>query len=262
VNEPENKSVLDVLAMRERRLDGALAREANAIDKLTEFCIADKSASHAQSVAAAAAFSPPSGVGAATTTTTTVPSTTSCASNKKIMKRKLPEPVDGWKDQSGKTHRVHHDHSVYHKTFSGIFWQIMDIVHEQSSNGSGEPTPEVLLARLVPLKEMETKGETFTVKELLEMGLNCVHEAAHSSLYVKHVYNGAVAETFWGDDLFGADMTIPVEERMDNAVKRVQKLTTAPKEAVGQSGRGGSSLGKRGGGRRGRSSNYNGGRQQ
>jgi hypothetical protein len=43
-----------------------------------------------------------------------------------------------------------------------------------------------MLARLVPLKDMETKWETYTVKELLEMGMNCVHEAAHS-LYVKHV---------------------------------------------------------------------------
>jgi hypothetical protein len=54
-----------------------------------------------------------------------------------------------------------------------------------------------MLARLVPLKDMKTKWETYTVKELLEIGLNCVHEAAHS-LYVKHVFNGAVAETFFG----------------------------------------------------------------
>ncbi len=94
MNEPENKPVLDVLAMRERRLDVNLAREANAIEKLIEFCVADKSASHAQSVAAAVALSPPSGVGGATTTTT-VPSTTLGSSVKKIMKRKLPEPVDG-----------------------------------------------------------------------------------------------------------------------------------------------------------------------
>ncbi len=69
------------------------------------------------------------------------------------------------------------------------------------------------------------------------MGLNCVHEAAHS-VYVKHVYNGTVAETFLGDKLFGADRTIPVEDRVDSAVKRVQKLTTATKAAVGQTGRG------------------------
>ena len=99
------------------------------------------------------------------------------------MKRKLPEPNDGWKYHSGKTHRVHHDNMQYHKTRSGILWQIMDIVHEQSSTGSGEPTPDVMLPRLVPFKEMEEKWETFTVKELLEMGLNCVHDATHS-LYI------------------------------------------------------------------------------
>ena len=137
----------------------------------------------------------------------------------------------------------------------------MDIVHEQSSNGSGEPTLGVLLARLVLLKEMEAKWETFTVKELLEMGLNCVHEAAHS-LYVKHVYNGAVAEKFLWDALFGTDRTIAVEERVDSAVKRVQKLTAAAKATVRESGRGGSSSGRRGGGRRGGFSNYNEGRQE
>jgi hypothetical protein len=62
--------------------------------------------------------------------------------------------------------------------------------------------------------------------------VNCVYEAAHS-LYIKHVYNGAVARTFLGDALFGADITIPVEERVDNAVKRVQKLTTTAKAAMG-----------------------------
>ena len=107
----------------------------------------------------------------------------------------------------------------YHKTLSGISWQIMDIVHEQARNGSGDPTPDVLLARLVPFKEMDEKWETFTMKKLLEMGLNNVHEAAHS-LYIKLVYNGAVAETFIGDELFGADKTIPVEERVDSAVKK------------------------------------------
>jgi hypothetical protein len=136
----------------------------------------------------------------------------------------------------------------------------MDIVHEQFSNGSGEPTPDVMLARLVPLKDMEAKWETYTVKELLEMELNCVHEAAYS-LYVKYVYNGAVAETFSGDALFGADRTIPVEERVDIAIKRVQILTTAAKASEGQSSRGGSTPGRRGGDRRSGFSNYNGGRQ-
>ncbi len=56
-----------------------------------------------------------------------------------------------------------------------------------------------------------------------------------------YVYNGTVAETFLGDNLFGADRTIPIEDRVDNAVKRVQKLSAATKATVGKTGRGGSS---------------------
>ena len=97
---------------------------------------------------------------------------------------------------------------------------------------------------------MEEKWDAFSVKELLEMGLNNVHEAAHS-LYIKHVYNGAVADTFLGDDLLGRDRTILVEERVDIVVKRVQKLTASSKATLGQSARGGITSGKRGGGRRG-----------
>ncbi len=41
-----------------------------------------------------------------------------------------------------------------------------------------------------------------------------MHELAHS-VYHKHVYNGTVTETFFGDNLFGAARTIPIEERVD-----------------------------------------------
>ena len=151
----------------------------------------------------------------------------------------------------------------YHKTLLIILWQITDIVHEQTNNGYAEPTPDIMLARLiVPFKETDEKWETFTFKELLEMGLNCVNETTRS-LYIKHVYNGADAKTFLGDALFGADRTIPIEERLDNVAKRVQKLTTSAKAAVGQSGRGGSTFGRRVGGRRdGFSNSYSGGKRQ
>ena len=89
------------------------------------------------------------------------------------------------------------------------------------------------------------------------MGLKCVHEAAHS-LYIKYVYNGTVADTFLGDDVFGADRIISVEKRVDNTVKRVRKLTETAKRTVGQSGRGGITSGKRGGSNK----NYSGGKQQ
>ncbi len=62
-----------------------------------------------------------------------------------------------------------------------------------------------------------------------------------------------------GDELFGADRTIPIEDRVDNAAKRVQKLSTSAKAAVGQTCRG--LHPKRGREIRRMGSIYNGGRQ-
>jgi len=56
------------------------------------------------------------------------------------------------------------------------------------------------------------------------MGLNYIHEFSHAD-YLKHVYNATVAAFILGDELFGADMTIPIEDRTDTAIKRVHKLS-------------------------------------
>ena len=93
------------------------------------------------------------------------------------------------------------------------------------------------------------------------MGLSHIHKATHS-LYLKHVYNGTVADTFWGNELFRANMTIHIKAKVDNEVKRVHKLSTESKATVGYPCRGGSSAKKRGGARRRGGNNYNEGRQQ
>jgi len=111
ITAPENKSVLDILAMRECRLDAALVRESHAISTLANFCVAEKGALQAHSAATAAALSPLIGAGA--TTTSIAPATSLGTSGKKIMKRKLPELNDGWEDHSRKTHRVHHETMQY-----------------------------------------------------------------------------------------------------------------------------------------------------
>ncbi len=92
------------------------------------------------------------------------------------------------------------------------------------------------------------------------MGLNYVHETAHS-LYIKHVYNGTDANTYLGADLFETYRIVPVEERVDGAVKRVQKLTASARTTLGQPSRGGNSSGRHDGGRRG-GNNFNGNGQQ
>jgi hypothetical protein len=108
LNAPENKSVFSILAMMERRLDAALVSGTNAIASFTNFCVAEKSVLHAQSAAATVAMAPLSD--AVATTSTTVPSTSNNISDKKMIKKKLPEMRDGWKDYSGKTHCVHYEH--------------------------------------------------------------------------------------------------------------------------------------------------------
>ena len=145
----ENKPALDVLDIKERRLDAARFREANAMKKITNFMIANSNALHEQAASFSTLITVP--VDVATTLTTT----TSTAQNK-IMKRELSELRDGWKDSAGKLHRAHLDAMPYHKTSSKILWHMMDIVHQHSSpSGSETPTPGILLAKLVLLVTLE-----------------------------------------------------------------------------------------------------------
>ncbi len=81
-----NKPKLDILGVRERRLDAVLVREAAAMSNLANYMIADSSAAQTQSTATVA------------TTVPAVPATTPLSITtveKKIIKRKLPEPRDG-----------------------------------------------------------------------------------------------------------------------------------------------------------------------
>ncbi len=122
-NKPENKNAVDILALRLSRLDKALDRETKAIANLTKCRVAQEAAIQAQAATLAAT------VGGATSITPTTTTSPTVASDKKVMKRKLPEPRGGWKDASSKTHKVHLDAITCHKTLSAILWQIMDIVH-------------------------------------------------------------------------------------------------------------------------------------
>jgi len=72
------------------------------------------------------------------------------------------------------------------------------MVHQQTNPGTTTPAPYVQLARLVPLAVLEANISTYSMGQILEMSLNYVHEEAHA-MYLKHVYNNTVAETFLGD---------------------------------------------------------------
>jgi hypothetical protein len=115
-------------------------------------------------------------------------------------------------------------------------WQMMDIIHHQSSGGSATSTPNMLLARLVPLDTIEQNMVSYLVLQEQEMGINYGHEAAQF-IYVKRVYNCTVAATFGRDELSMADRTILVKDIVGNAAKRVRKLSPAVKATVCQSNR-------------------------
>jgi len=115
---PENKSALGILELRECRLDTARIREDVPINNLNSFCISNITPSRAQAAAATPTIAPPIVVA----TTSSVPSTSSGVSDKKIMKRKLPAPRDGWKYSSGKTHRIRYNAMVYHNIVSFFCW--------------------------------------------------------------------------------------------------------------------------------------------
>ena len=121
LNSPENKSVLDILVLRERRRDAVLGRENTTIANLTNFCVAERSVIQAQVTTTATTSS----ISAPPVSTTT----SKAVADKKIMKRTLPEPRDGWKDGTGKTHKAHLEAITFHKTLSAILWQLMDMGH-------------------------------------------------------------------------------------------------------------------------------------
>ena len=77
--------------------------------------------------------------------------------------------------------------------------------------------------------------DTMPIRETLDYALNMVHE--HSVVvYLQHHDNHEVVTAFTGDKLYLVDLSLPTQERLDAAVKRVQKLTTASKAAIAPGG--------------------------
>ena len=99
--------------MRERRLEATKLSETPALSLLANCLISDISVVQAQADATAATATP--------TVATTTPLTTT-TTEKNIIKCKLPEPGDGWKDSTGKLYRAHSDAMSYHETLAAMLW--------------------------------------------------------------------------------------------------------------------------------------------
>jgi hypothetical protein len=97
-------------------------------------------------------------------------------------------------------------------------------------------------ANLPDPEDYDAKLEAITVCQTLELGMNQLHEAI-CALYMKHTYNQAVVDNFFGDEYVWVERKQPLKERMANSVKEVQKLIAQAKAATRNAG--GSFGGKR-----------------
>ena len=84
-----------------------------------------------------------------------------------------------------------------------------------------EGSNEVRLSELLTHADLTDKLDDMSERELLEYALNTVHEQS-VVVYLTHHYNHEVVPAFTVDSHFLVDQSIPTQERIYVAVKRVQ----------------------------------------
>ena len=155
----------------------------------------------------------------------------------KLLKRKLREP-DEWKDHSGKTHVKHLQAFTACKSMSAILWKLHDAFRIEAEAAGGNPedfAKDVALGELFTHSALMDRLDSMSTRETLDYGLNMVHEQS-VVVYLQHHYSHEVVTAFTGDKLYLVDQSLPTQERVDTAVKRVQKQTAASKAAIAPNG--------------------------
>ena len=137
----------------------------------------------------------------------------------KLLKRTLPQPHDGWRDKNGKLHKRHQATYSFLSLLFWIFWTILDANHNE--NG-GTSAPSVRLADPVTLEDLQERDSPIELHELVSIALREIYEFAHE-LYLRQTKGIAVAGFFSGDDVFGADRKIAIQDRFLAAQKRASK---------------------------------------
>ena len=146
----------------------------------------------------------------------------------KFLKRKLKEP-DEWKDHQGKTRKKHLSAFTACKSMSAILWRLLDY-HARAADPDDEKesSKEVRLAELHTHADLIENMDDMSERDLLEYALNAVNEQS-VVVYLTHHYSHEVVTAFTGDALFLVDQSIPTQERIDAAVKRVPKMNSLAK---------------------------------
>ena len=119
--------------------------------------------------------------------------------NPKFIQRKLPKPVEGWKDLSGKPHKAHVSAAAFCKRAAWIAWRLRDA--DPSHGGEREQVNDVKLQNFIPLEVLIEQEEMIKVTKLPEYLLNDINEYS-TGLFLRHVPGQAVADPFGGRRIY------------------------------------------------------------
>ncbi len=127
---------------------------------------------------------------------------------------------------------------------SAILWRSRDYhVALADPCDARKRSKEVRLSELLTQADLTDKLDDMSERELLEYTLNTVHGQSVVVCLIHH-YNHEMVIAFTGDSLFLVDQSVPTQERIDAAVKRVPKMPPSAKVVIAPSG----TKEKRGGG--------------
>ena len=220
------KRIREASTVEEARLNGARARLQAARDALSAYGVARFGAAANQ---------------AATTPVDLIDIEDAVEKKQlRMLKRKLPAPIEGWKDVKGVTNKVYTERALLFQDLYDIFWKLRRQLREQAvlapcAANAAERSLGIKRANLPDPDDHKEVMEAMTVCQTLELGMNQLHEAG-CALYIRHKYNQAVVDNFVGDEYVGSERNKTLKERMMTSVKEVQKLSGQAKAAVGIAG--------------------------
>jgi secreted Zn-dependent insulinase-like peptidase len=106
--------------------------------------------------------------------------------------------------------------------------------HKEDMNDNGDvdaTAKDVKLSELLTHNDFMDKLDNFSVRKVLKYALKTVHEQSVVT-YLSHHYSHDVVNAFTRDKLYLVDQSLPTHERIDAAVKRVQKMTPSDKITI------------------------------
>jgi hypothetical protein len=105
----------------------------------------------------------------------------------------------------------------------------------KGNGGEDATNKDVILSELLTHVDLMDKLDIFSVREVIEYALNTVHEQS-VGICLSHHYNHDVVDAFTRDKLYLVNQSLPTQETIDAAVKRVPKMTPSARATIAPPG--------------------------